>query len=227
MGAIEGSFVFDVRGSATEARPATYKTNCSAQPLALAPISLCGNSFSQAEYRRWTRDFWEYDERQLMPVGAIGLGNLADTHAPVVTQALTSDTGSSSTDRITSNDALSGPGDPNAVVQFTVDGSPIAATAAADASGNWNFTPTGLSDGSHTIVGSETDVAGNTGTASLTFTLDTHAPVVSWSPASETGIEGLAIALYASGYRRRRQHHIAGLQGGHGRRRPDRRNQFP
>jgi Ca2+-binding RTX toxin-like protein len=34
-----------------------------------------------------------------------------------------------------------------------------------------------LTDGSHTIVTSETDTAGNTGTASLTFTLDTTAPV--------------------------------------------------
>ncbi|TWB88471.1 putative secreted protein (type I secretion substrate), partial [Bradyrhizobium macuxiense] len=40
------------------------------------------------------------------------------------------------------------------------------------------FTPSGLTDGSHTIVASETDTAGNTGTASLTFTLDTVAPVI-------------------------------------------------
>jgi Ca2+-binding RTX toxin-like protein len=41
----------------------------------------------------------------------------------------------------------------------------------------WTFTPSGLADGVHTILASETDAAGNTGTASLTFTLDTTAPV--------------------------------------------------
>ena len=62
-------------------------------------------------------------------------------------------------------------------MHFTVDGSAIAQTATANASGVWSFTPTGLADGAHTIVASETDVAGNTGTASLSFTLDTTAPV--------------------------------------------------
>jgi len=95
---------------------------------------------------------------------------------PVVTEALSSDTGASSTDRITSNAALAGTVDPNAVVHFTVDGNTIAPTATADATGAWSFTPAGLGDGTHTIVASET-AAGGTGSASLTFTLDTHAPV--------------------------------------------------
>ena len=63
------------------------------------------------------------------------------------------------------------------IVHFTVDSSPISDTTTADASGNWKFTPTGLTDGLHTIVVSETDAAGNTGTASLTFELDTVAPI--------------------------------------------------
>jgi Ca2+-binding RTX toxin-like protein len=100
-----------------------------------------------------------------------------DTTPPAVTERLFSDTGSSSTDKITSNDELTGSGDPNAVVHFTVDGKAIAATATANASGVWTFTPSGLADGVHTIVASEIDAAGNTGTASLTFTLDTTAPV--------------------------------------------------
>jgi hypothetical protein len=58
-------------------------------------------------------------------------------------------------------------------VHFTIDGTAIAGTAVANGGGIWMFTPTGLADGSHTIVASETDLAGNTGTASLTFTLDT------------------------------------------------------
>jgi Ca2+-binding RTX toxin-like protein len=62
-------------------------------------------------------------------------------------------------------------------VHFTVDGAAVAATATANASGAWSFTPTGLADGSHTIVASETNAGGATGTASLSFTLSTHAPV--------------------------------------------------
>src|SRR5205807_2939357 len=83
---------------------------------------------------------------------------------------MASETGSSSTDYITSKDALAGSGDPNAVVHFTVDGVANAATATANSSGAWSFTPAGLADGTHAIVASETDAAGNTGTASLAFT---------------------------------------------------------
>ena len=96
-----------------------------------------------------------------------------DTVAPTVTESLASDTGSSASDHITSNATLTGTGDPNAVVHFTVDGSAIAGTATADGSGAWSFTPTGLADGTHTIVASETDAAGNTRTTSFSFTLDT------------------------------------------------------
>jgi hypothetical protein len=101
-----------------------------------------------------------------------------DTVAPAVTESLSKDTGSSSTDKITWNDALTGSGDPNAVVHFTVDGHAVADTATANASGVWTFTPTGLADGTHTLVASETDAAGNTGTASLTLMLDTKPPVM-------------------------------------------------
>ena len=59
--------------------------------------------------------------------------------------------------------------------------------ALADANGAWIFTPTGLADGVHTIVASETDTAGNTGTASLTITLDTIAPKVTESLVTDTG----------------------------------------
>jgi hypothetical protein len=42
----------------------------------------------------------------------------------------------------------------------------------ADGTGAWSFTPTGLADGAHTLTASQTDLAGNTGTATLAFTLD-------------------------------------------------------
>src|SRR5260370_35807056 len=56
----------------------------------------------------------------------------------------------------------------------------------ADASGHWSFTPT-LADGAHTIVASETDTAGNSASATLSFTLDTTAPAVSESLGNDTG----------------------------------------
>ncbi|WP_128927174.1 beta strand repeat-containing protein [Bradyrhizobium guangxiense] len=101
------------------------------------------------------------------------------TTGPAVTEHLTSDTGASALDQITANPALSGTGLANTTVHFTIDGTLAATTALADASGNWSFTPSGLGDGLHTIVASQTDTFGNTGSASLAFTLDTIAPSAS------------------------------------------------
>ncbi|MGY4291850.1 hypothetical protein ACVWXO_011116 [Bradyrhizobium sp. LM2.7] len=98
------------------------------------------------------------------------------TTGPTVTETLISDTGTSATDHVTANPALSGTGLANTVVHFTVDGTPVAGTATTDAQGAWSFLPSGLADGSHTIVASQTDSFGNTGSASLSFTLDTAAP---------------------------------------------------
>ena len=104
------------------------------------------------------------------------------TPPPVMTESLKNNTGTAG-DKLTSDPTLTDSGDPNAVVHFTIDGIQIAATTTADASGAWTLTPTGLGDGPHTIVASETN-AGGTGTASLTFTLDTKAPTVTVSAAS-------------------------------------------
>ena len=112
------------------------------------------------------------------PAAAARWSITLSTTAPTLTEALTIDTGTSASDRITSNDALSGSGLANTVVHFTIDGSAIATTVTATAAGAWSFTPSGLADGAHTIVASQTDSFGNTGSASLSFTLDTTAPVV-------------------------------------------------
>ena len=85
--------------------------------------------------------------------------------------ALVSDTGSSSTDGITSNPAVKGTGQAGAVVTIK-EGSTTLGTTTADATGAWSFTPAGLIDGAHTLTASQTDAAGNTGTATLNFTLD-------------------------------------------------------
>ena len=84
---------------------------------------------------------------------------------------LVSDTGSSATDKITSNPAIKGTGQANTVVTIK-EGSTTLGTTTADGTGAWSFTPTGLADGAHTLTATQTDLAGNTGTATLSFTLD-------------------------------------------------------
>ena len=110
----------------------------------------------------------------MLPASPVSLP--PSTTAPPVTAKLTFSAGTSPSDNITSNDALSGTGLANTVVYFTIDGTPTASTVMTDAKGAWSFTPSGLADGVHTIVASQTDTFGNTGTASLSFTLDTTAP---------------------------------------------------
>ena len=103
--------------------------------------------------------------------GSASLTFRLDTTPPTVTIGLANDTGASSSDTITSDDTLTGSGDANAVVRFKIDGADIAATTTADPLGNWTFAPATLGNGPHTVVASETDAAGNTGSASLAFTL--------------------------------------------------------
>ena len=111
-----------------------------------------------------------------------------------VTDRLLKDTGASSSDGATSNATLRGTGVANAVVSFTVDGNPIATTVTANAGGAWTFTPTGLADGQHTIVASETGAPGNPAPASLTFTLDTTSPTVAINNAGgATGQAALTV----------------------------------
>ena len=116
-----------------------------------------------------------------------------DTTAPVVTAELAHDTGTPG-DRITSDPMVSGTGSPNATITISVDGAPPI-SVVADAGGVWSFTPT-LADGVHTLTASETDAAGNTGSAlPVTFTLDTTAPpapsgLTLLSPQSDSGVLG-------------------------------------
>ena len=91
---------------------------------------------------------------------------------PTVTERLVSDTGSSSTDKITSNDALTGTAAANAAVTLSEGGTTLG-TVSADATGLWNFTPASLTQGVHTIV-----AASGSASAPLTFTYDTVQPAV-------------------------------------------------
>ena len=110
---------------------------------------------------------------------------MVDTTPPAVTAALAHDTGASSSDRITSNAAISGTGDANTVVTLK-EGVTLLGTTIADGTGAWSFTPT-LANGVHTITASETDASGNTGSTSLTFTLDTKPPAVKAILSTDTG----------------------------------------
>src|SRR4029077_6901308 len=85
---------------------------------------------------------------------------------------------------------------PNAVVKLML-GTRTLGTATSNASGAWSFIPTGLADGQYTIVASETNAAGNTGSASLTFTLDATAPIVTSDTVTGAGISGGAGTLTA------------------------------
>ena len=110
---------------------------------------------------------------------------VVDTIAPIVKGALKSDTGISATDKFTTDATLTGSGDPNATVNFTGD---VVGNTVANSAGVWTFSPGVLADGAHSITATETDAAGNVGSTTLQFTLDSKAPTVTGSLASPTSI---------------------------------------
>ncbi|WP_420382179.1 Ig-like domain-containing protein [Novosphingobium sp.] len=95
---------------------------------------------------------------------------------PTVTLALAGDTGRSATDGITSSAALFGTADPGDIITITA-GATLLGSVTADAAGAFRFLPI-LADGTYALSASDTNVAG-TGSATLSFTLDTTSPVVS------------------------------------------------
>ena len=95
---------------------------------------------------------------------------------PQVTESLANDTGTKPNDAITNDPSLAGTGDAFAVVSFSEGGVNLG-TTVADATGAWHFTPTNVSQGSHTVIASETNAAG-TGHASLAFIYNSVAPSV-------------------------------------------------
>ena len=115
-----------------------------------------------------------------------------DTAAPALSIGLSNNTGSVA--NVTSNATLSGTSDATAVtgggpgdkVLLSIDGG-AAVTVTAGVAGAWVYVPT-LADGTHTVSASETDIAGNVGSGSLVFVLDTVAPPVSLLLVSDTGL---------------------------------------
>ena len=121
--------------------------------------------------------------------GNTGHANLTftkDTIAPAVTEKLLHDTGASASDLVTNDDTITGFGDANATVFAVVDGAAAKSVATAGADGAWQFTPV-LADGTHTVAVTETDLAGNSTSKTLTFTLDKTPPPVTVALANDTG----------------------------------------
>ena len=92
-----------------------------------------------------------------------------DTTAPTPSVALSKDSGASGTDKLSNDASLNfGSLEAGASRVITVDGTKVDVYDAAT-----------LKDGQHTVNVADTDVAGNTGSASITFTLDRQGPVFS------------------------------------------------
>ncbi len=123
-----------------------------------------------------------------------------DTTAPLLTAVLdpASDSGAPG-DGLTRDDTptLSGTGEPGAHIVVQVGGQMLSTTVAAD--GTWSVTPNALAAGPVTAQVTETDAAGNQSTASVSFTIDPNAPMLSamLDSGSDTGVLGDAITRLA------------------------------
>ncbi|KAB1071169.1 FG-GAP-like repeat-containing protein [Methylobacterium planeticum] len=104
--------------------------------------------------------------------------------APALTSG--SDTGSSSTDGITSNTTpeIQGTAEASSTITLRNGSAVLSSTIAVDGTGHWSYTPTAsLSEGVYTLTATAADAAGNVSSASeaLTITLDTTAPVLAFT----------------------------------------------
>jgi hypothetical protein len=103
-------------------------------------------------------------------------------NAPVVTSIL-DDTGLSASDGITTDQTLTvnGISEPNALVDINIDGTYIS-TVLSTGTGSWTYdhSSTPLSEGSHTISATATDVAGNVSSTSANYSvvIDKTSPTV-------------------------------------------------
>jgi hypothetical protein len=145
-----------------------------ASQIANGPNTQSGNQFLATEPTLDTTHPWSFPGTPT-----------PDTTAPAVSMALIWDSGISSSDSVTSWPGVWGAGEPNGLVTIKEDATTVA-TATVDGDGWWWVAPTGLIDGVHTLTASQTDLAGNTGTATLSLTLDETAPAVSMALVSDT-----------------------------------------
>jgi membrane-associated phospholipid phosphatase len=119
-----------------------------------------------------------------------------DVTPPTITVSLGNDTGSNTTDKLTRDAGIKGQvTDSSGIAEFKVqlDGSATAIDLKSklQADGTFNITDAqvrqlvgNLADGSHSLAFTSKDTAGNQSTFSLSFTLDTAAPLFTLTPLS-------------------------------------------
>ncbi len=124
----------------------------------------------------------------------------ATPSAPVIV-ALSTDTGASTTDGITSDNTLlfAGTADANVTVTISRSGAGVIGTTTANGTGVWSFdyTATTLADGAYLFTAFASDTAGNASTVSADFpvTIDTTAPSITTQPASGAHVYGSNFTL--------------------------------
>ncbi|MDP4092783.1 MAG: Ig-like domain-containing protein [Bacillota bacterium] len=101
--------------------------------------------------------------------------------APSALLSPASDSGKLNSDNITNDNTptFSGTAEANSTVTI-LDGVTALGTATADINGDWTFTTSALTEGSHTITAKAKDAAGNTSPASsaVSITIDTIPPAI-------------------------------------------------
>src|SRR5207237_885596 len=118
-----------------------------------------------------------------------------DASSPTLTAALASDTGSSSTDLVTSNATIGGQitDTPSSSTTFALTGSADGGSTISLGNVGTSFTLNsagsfGLANGAHILHLQVADLAGNLSSISdVTFTLDASSPTLTTSLASDTG----------------------------------------
>ena len=125
--------------------------------------------------------------------------------APTIALLSSSDSGMSSSDRITNDTTptLTGTAEAGSIVTLHEGATAIGSTTT-DASGNWSVTASALSDGVHAISAKAEDAVGNVSAASavLTITVDTQAPNFSVMPAdgaTDISIKGNIVLTFTEG----------------------------
>lgn len=126
-----------------------------------------------------------------------------DTSAPAapVISAISTDSGTLSTDHITNDTTLQffGTAEANTVVTLSRTGTGILGTATANGAGAWSYdyTATTLSEGAYDFTATATDAAGNAGvvSAAFTVTVDTTAPAIT-SAATTSGTYGSVFSTF-------------------------------
>lgn len=180
-----------VSGSGTKTLVFTYTV---AAHEDTADLTVVGVNLASSSIRSASGVDAELPSAPINPAGTL----VIDTTAPDLWISLASDTGWDPSDLWTSSAVVKGGGDGNAVVHFIIDGKAVSTTAKANLGGAWTFNPTGLAQGRHTIVATETDAAGNTASSEIEFTLDTVRPTVtsiSTTASSSTVVVGQTVTI--------------------------------